>query len=180
MLATPQQLRELLDYDPETGVLTWKPRPREMFRQSGHCGRWNACFSGMPAGSRTKSGYLRIEILGRSHYAHRVAWAIHFGEWPQGQIDHENGRRDDNRTENMRDVTNAENHRNKKTPRTNTSGVIGVFWENQRKKWHAQVEVAGRLIHLGYFHSLDAAAAARKDAEQRFGFHENHGRRKSS
>jgi len=98
------------------------------------------------------------------------------GAWPPDQIDHVNGVRTDNRIENLRSVTHAENGRNQAIPRNNTSGVMGVARRTRGKKWHAQIKVGGKQIHLGSFDDKDEAIAARAAADIEHGFHENHGR----
>ncbi len=93
---TPELLRERLSYCPTTGVLRWKVGPN----------------AGKPAGG-VKSGYVRIAISGVNVFAHRAAWAITHGKWPNEVIDHINRNRQDNRLENLRDVSGTENARNK-------------------------------------------------------------------
>ena len=157
-------LRELLDYDPETGVF------RRRVRSS------NRINVGDVAGSANGDGYLKIRILGRHYRAHRLAWLYAYGEWPVGQIDHINGRRDDNRIENLRDVNHCENTRNAKIKSNNKTGVLGVYWYKRNNKFYAQIRGEGRQIFIGSFDTLDAAAFARKEAERKYGYHSNHGR----
>ena len=176
-ILNPDELRNLLDYDPETGVLTWKPRPASMFPDERAASRWNARFAGRPAFATVNgNGYLVGGIAGRMHKAHRVCWAILHGEWPTVEIDHENGDRTDNRNANLRAVTPVENHHNKKRPENNTSGVIGVCWHKPSGKWLARIMASGKEKCLGYFRDIAEAAAARKAAEIELGFHANHGR----
>jgi len=156
-----EELRKLLAYDPETGVLTWK-----VSRGKARVGAAAGSISG-------SCGYREVGIIcGRLYKAHRIAWALHYGEWPAGQIDHENHIRDDNRITNLRDVTSAENLRNRSMPSSNTSGRIGVHWHKQSQKWRAKIAGAD----VGYFVSFSDACAAREAAERAHGFHENHGR----
>lgn len=121
-------------------------------------------------------GYRAGRILGQSHLAHRVIWLLATGSWPEGQIDHINGVRDDNRMCNLRVVDSAENSKNQGRYKNNKSGVTGVLWHKSMAKWRSQIRINGREIHLGYFTDFDAAVAARKAADVKFGFHENHGR----
>jgi hypothetical protein len=127
-------------------------------------------------GTRCKIGYRRGCFQGREYYAHRVAWALHTGAWPKGEIDHINGDKADNRIANLREVTKVENSRNMPLPANNTSGHIGVAWSKSDKRWTAYIKVGGRRRYLGNFLEKDDAIAARKAAEVRFGFHPNHGR----
>lgn len=98
------------------------------------------------------------------------------GAWPVDQIDHANGVRNDNKFLNLGEADNAENGMNRAITGRNTSGVIGVHWHAPSGKWLAKIRHAGVSLHLGVFDALEDAAAARKDAELRYGFHENHGR----
>jgi len=105
------------------------------------------------------------------HLEHRVAIAIVSGEWPNGEVDHINGIRHDNRLCNLRVVTKCENLRNKGKYRSNTSGRVGVHWHKQHRKWSAVI--AGRTI--GVFKNIEDAIAARELAEKECNYHENHG-----
>jgi hypothetical protein len=174
-------LRQLIDYDPDTGVLRWLERTPDMFTDSGglavlHCQSWNSRFSGKVTGYLAKTGYLMVKIGRRLYSAHRLAWAIHHGIEPADQIDHINGERADNRIINLRSVSASDNSRNQKMRTTNTTGVMGVNWHPARQRWVSNIYADGRRTHLGYFRSFDAAVAARKAAEVTHGFHSNHGR----
>ncbi|MBL9070421.1 MAG: HNH endonuclease [Sphingopyxis sp.] len=172
-------LRELIAYDPATGVLVWLPRRLEHFASDRvrACGRWNARYANKPALTAVEqSGYLHGDMMGKRYKAHRVAWALHHGEWPSLQIDHINGDPADNRIENLRSVTAQINMQNQRLSSASTSGVTGVSWASHRNKWSAQIKVNGVKHHLGLFDSIGDAAAARKAADRRFGFHSNHGR----
>jgi HNH endonuclease/AP2 domain len=163
-----EDLRSLLRYEPETGKLLWHRRGRVSFDR-----RW----AGLQAfTAKDTHGYLCGAICGERVLAHRVVWALTYGEWPQGEIDHINGDRTDNRIENLRLVSGAENQRNKKRYTRNKSGVAGVSWHASTGKWQAQINVAGRQVHLGIFDRIEDAAAARKAAEQQHDYHQNHGR----
>ncbi|MGQ2942900.1 MAG: HNH endonuclease [Blastomonas fulva] len=168
-LPSPRQLRAMLDFNPDTGIAIW--RWRSDLRVS--C---NNRIAGKPAFNCLDSrGYYRGQIAGKQILFHRVAWAIHFGKWPTGQIDHINGDRRDNRIANLRDVPRAENMRNKGRSRKNTSGTTGVYWHSHRQKWAAEIRVEGKNKHLGYFAKIEDAVAARKVGSQSYGFHKNHG-----
>jgi hypothetical protein len=177
---TAQQARELLGYDPETGILRWKPRPLSSFPNVRIAKSWNAKHAGKVAGSVTASTarYKRKQVWlkTKAYYAHRVAWLITHGEWPAGQIDHINGDATDNRIANLRVVDHTTNMRNTRLPKGNTSGVIGVSWRKDTNKWGARIQVNGKYRSLGYFTDFDDAVAARKAAEVVHGYHPNHGR----
>lgn len=122
-----------------------------------------------------RNGYFVIRFKGRKYMAHILAWLYHYGEWPSGEIDHINHNRLDNRISNLRVVSRAENGRNQSICSRNKSGVCGVYMNKSMGKWHAQIRVDGKAIHIGYFDDINDAAAARKKAEEKYGFHENHG-----
>lgn len=170
-------LKILLSYEPETGKLLWLQRPVEMFQHKRAWKAWNTRYAGKEAFTASQSsGYKSGSVFGRAYLAHRVIWAIVHDEWPEDQIDHINGIRDDNKIANLRAVTNIENQKNAKRQRNNTSGVVGVLWNKRDRVWRAQIRVSGVSRHLGSFKNKDDAIAARADAEHVFGFHKNHGR----
>ena len=161
-------LRKRLRYEPETGKLFWL----DCAEMPSH---WRTQFAGKEAFTSVCGGYRTGGIKYSGFRAHRVAWAIHYGEWPSNQIDHINGIRTDNRIENLRVVTPQENSRNIKMFNTNTSGVTGVSWVKARGKWMAMISVKGRNKNLGYFQSIDEATAVRAEASARYGFTKRHG-----
>ena len=180
-LPSQELLRKLLDYDSETGVLTWKPRPLEMFSKgklhaaSTNRNRWNSAWAGKPAlNSLSHYGYLVGGLNGKTVFAHRVAWKLAFNQEPE-QIDHINGIRTDNRVINMRSVSNLENSRNRRLHTKNKSGVNGVSWDEAENKWLAKITVRGKQIYLGRYVDIELAEAARKIADLKYGYHANHG-----
>jgi hypothetical protein len=173
-------LRQILDYNPETGVLTWKVRREDSFfiregRTPSHISNaWNAANSGKTAlSSMAKNKYLRGAINGSTFYAHRVAWALHHGHWPEHDIDHINGVRNDNRIENLRSVSRKNNMQNREMSSNNTSGFMGVSYSRRHKLWCAKIGDH----HIGWFSDKDSAVEARKDAESKLEYHANHGRK---
>ncbi len=174
-------LKRLLRYEPETGKLFWRPRTPDMFRNGKHsaehtCAKWNANNAGKEAFAYVRNGYKYGVIYRVKYQAHRVIWFMVTGSWPDGQIDHINGNRADNRFENFRCVSHAENGRNQRLPRNNTSGAVGVCWSRFAGKWQASITVGGTKTHIGYFDDFDEAVAARQAKSEEFGFHPNHGR----
>lgn len=169
-------LRQLLTYDPETGVLTWQSRPREMFLSEVSWKRWNTRYA-RKAALRTADGhgYYVGAVFHKQYISHRVIWAMAYGEWPD-KIDHINGVKTDNRIANLRSVTQAENLRNAALRSDNKSGVSGVHWQENLGKWRAEITVDGVNIHLGRFASFQEACAVRSAASVKHGFHPNHGR----
>lgn len=174
-------LQELLRYDPATGQLFWKKRGTEWFTDGANsadhnAAKWNARFAGKEAiNSKSAShGYCDGAILGVGVLAHRVAFAISYGRWPVG-VDHIDGDRRNNRLTNLREADQAENMLNSKIRRDNKSGEAGI-WQLRSGGWRARIKVRGQTEDLGKFSTKDAAIAARKEAQHRLGFHQNHGR----
>lgn len=176
-------LRDLLDYNADIGRLTWKARQPSHFLNCKRdpawaCGIWNAKYAGKPAFSTQRHGYVAGSVFGVHVYAHQVAFAIMTGRWAEGQIDHINGKRDDNRWDNLRPVAPAENARNTAISSVNTSGVVGVSWNREKRRWWAYIyPEKGQRKLLGSFRHKADAIVARKNAERTYGYHENHGRR---
>lgn len=164
-----ETLRALLAYDPATGAFTWRARPDNLSFTTRWAGK--AAFT-----AYNGHGYKTAIIMSRRVMAHRAAFAIYYGRAPQGEIDHINGVRDDNRIENLREVSSALNKRNAAKSRRNTSGVTGVSWKKAYGKWQACFAVQRRQIHLGYFTEKQDAIDALLAARSHYGFHENHGR----
>lgn len=148
---TQARLHELLHYDPDTGIFT-----RRVSRP-GPNGRVGAV-----AGCDNGQGYIRIYVDGAPHKAHRLAWLYVHGVWPAEDMDHKNLNRADNRLANLREATRAENANNRRAFKNNVVGVKGV--SPFRGKWKAQIQVNGKKLGLGYFDSIDAAAAAYRKA----------------
>lgn len=175
-LPSPEMLRKLLRYEPETGKLFWLPRPLEMFATSRAANVWNIRYSEKEAfTSISDSGYKHGSIFNKSINAHRVAWALNYGKWPTHQIDHLNGDRADNRIKNLRDVSPSINQRNQKMRSNNTSGFCGVAWIRGKNRYLAYINTDGVRRNLGYFDDMNEAIEARKDAEIGLYFTERHG-----
>lgn len=178
-ILSPNELRKMLRYDADTGVLIWLKAPVTMFdgvdnRKKAY--RWNSRYAEKMAFTVIHSaGYRQAGIMGRLYLAHRVAWAMFYGEWPKGEIDHINGDRSDNRIWNLRQTTRTQNMRNQKKHKSNTSGFTGVVWNKKTGRWRATITVSGRRIYLGSYEDISEAAAARAQANRKYGFHEKHG-----
>ncbi len=174
-LPSVEYLHECFRYNPETGVLTWRDRPREHFACAYGAAKFNSRCAGRAVTAGTNRGYTVVRVAYQLYPAHRICWALHYGWWPTQHIDHINGIPKDNRIVNLRDVTSAENHHNMVKFSNNRSGHTGVYWNNNAKKWHARVMVNRRAYHLGYYDDLDDAVAARQRANEQFGFSPRHG-----
>ena len=154
-MITQTELKNLLRYDPETGAFYYLTDRKQ------------AKAGGM-AGVRHSQGYTQIRIgLGKAFLAHRLAWLYVYGHMP-AEIDHINRDKTDNRIVNLRSVTRSENLRNTKVRIDNASGVKGVYYG--RASWYAQLNVGGKIKHLGSFASKEEASAARLMAERIYGY----------
>ena len=170
-------LKELISYDPDTGVFTWLKRPRHHCKSDVSCAIFNSRSAGKKAGGICKGdGYVVIRVFSAHYKSHRLAFLYMTGSFPPEQCDHINGIRDDNRWANLRPVSHAENGRNQRIPSNNTSGVRGVCWHKETKKWRATIRVDDKFKYLGVFSEKSDAIAVRKAAEKKYGFHPNHGR----
>lgn len=179
-LPTPAELRQLLRYEPETGKLFWLERPPHFFKSGarsviGVAAHWNRRWAGKEALTSVDStGHLSGNLLGKGCYAHRAAWALYYGEWPTGDIDHINQNPADNRIANLRNVARADNQRNQRLRKSNKCGAHSVEKVGP-SKWRARIKVGEKTIYLGRFNRLEDAVAARKAAEAKYGYHPNHG-----
>ncbi len=161
---TQAELVENLSYDPDSGV----------FRRK--ISNTRAVKAGDIAGSQNGKGYLTMMVCGRVYKAHRLAFLYMTGSFPPEEVDHINGIRDDNRWANLRAVSHVENSKNQKTPKSNTSGHIGVFWSSREQRWVSWVRIFGKTRYVGKFKDKDDAIQARLKANEQYGFHPNHGR----
>jgi hypothetical protein len=153
-------LNEVLSYNPETGVLKWK-KTLSMRAQSGSI-----------AGSKMSIGYIQIGINGIDYYAHRIAWFMTHGKWPENQIDHINLKRDDNRIKNLREANNVANGMNKnKRRKDNKSGHSGVHFDKSRNKWMVTV---GKKSHGRFFNKEDAIAHRKRILIETYGSEFSH------
>jgi len=190
-LSRPETLKDMcrkwLRYEPSTGKLYWNERSPEDFVFRGKskveavCNSWNAGNAGNEAFTAEMKpyngggGYRYGSIGGRPISAHRVIWMIFYDEEPL-VIDHINGDRSDNRIENLRNTTLAENNKNRRISTRNKHGQSGVDFWKPRQKWRARVWKDNKGIVIGYFDTKEEAISARKKAEPLYGYHQNHGK----
>lgn len=177
---TPESVRELLEYNPATGIFIWRERGEHWFKSPGNQKAWNTRFAGRRAGSLytdSKTGYQvrAIKIMHVRFSEHRLAWMWMKDDPVPPQIDHRNRDATDNRWSNLRASSRTENNRNKSKYRINTSGVSGVSWVKARKKWVARVRVNSALHFLGAFVELDEAAMEVMEFRAESGFDPGHG-----
>lgn len=149
-MATQERLRELYDYNQNTGVFVRLTKVSQ-------------CNQGDIAGSLdTSTGYLRLSIDGEQHWAHRLAWLYVYGHFPEGVIDHINRIKTDNRIANLRSVTQRENVANAGLNRRNTSGQKGVSWNKTLQRWMVAAKKDGKNHYIGSSKNLDVAIAIKK------------------
>lgn len=141
MTLTAERIRELLDYDPQTGVFTWRG-------------------TGKIAGTKQPRGYVVVGIERKKHYAHRLAWAHVTGRWPDQQIDHINLDRSDNRFANLRPADHSQNGANQRRRKRTTAGLKGVYYHQKNDRWVAQLVVRGEHHYLGSYECPAAASLA--------------------
>jgi hypothetical protein len=157
ILPTQERIKELLSYDPDTGVFTWRVN-RGKVR------------AGDPTGCPDTYGYLVIGVDRALHRSHRLAVLYMTGAWPTSDVDHINGDPQDNRWANLRSASRTENNFNTGLRCNNKSGRRGVHWNPLLGKWRAGGRLRGKTVHLGCFDSLDEAAAVAETWRR-----ENHG-----
>jgi hypothetical protein len=165
-LPSQDYLRQCFDYDPGTGILTWRERPREHFPTYAGMVASNARFAGKVCGSSENKGYKVVGISGSLWPLHRLIWKMVTGEDPD-IIDHIDRDRANNRWVNLRSVTEQQNHFNLPRYSNNRSGFKGVHRHSQNPKWIAQIRVDGRVKHIGSFNTIEAAKAAYNEAADR-------------
>lgn len=153
---TFERAHELLRLDASTGGLFWKALPgrRKPPRER--------------AGSPTKNGYVQIKIDQKFHLAHRVVWLMVHGALPEEDVDHINGRRSDNRPENLRLVDNSGNQQNLRSARSSnrSSRLLGVSWHKHNLKWEARIKLHGKSRFLGLFDDPETAHQAYLQAKR--------------
>lgn len=140
-------MKDKLRYDPDTGEFFWLIKTARSV-------------PGQKAGWLNDSGYRLISVANKKYRAHHLAWYFTHGVWPADQLDHINGKRDDNRIVNLREATDAQNRQNMAKRVDNKSGRVGVYWAAWVGKWRAEIRVGGVKLRLGYFESLNDAATA--------------------
>ena len=155
-------LKEILHYEPDTGLLTAKTNRRKIS-------------IGQAVGTKTPDGYIQVGIQYELYLAHRLIWLYMTGDWPADHIDHINHIRDDNRWANIRSVTQAENNKNLALRSDNSSGVSGIYWAKAANRWIVNMWVNGKNKNLGSFKCKFEALCCRQSAANELGYHANHG-----
>jgi hypothetical protein len=162
---TQYGVKFLWNYNPSTGILVWNIEPNSRVG------------IGDIAGTPDRQGALQVTYNRYHYYIHRIAWIYIYGAWPTYEIDHIDGNRLNNRIDNLRDVPHAENLRNCKTRKDNSSGTVGVAYVSERAMWKAYIHHNNKMINLGNFNTKKEAAEVRRQAEIKYQYHPNHGRK---
>lgn len=162
--------------------LLWRTRPVEHFKSVRAQSIFNSKFPGKIAGTPlTPLRFYRqvwISFLGIRHQVleHVAIWALHYGEYPDCDIDHIDGNGLNNNIDNLKLATHSENMHNKGKYKTNKSGHSGIHWYKKYCKWVATGTHDGAKKTIGYYESLEDAVQARKDWEVGKGFSQRHGK----
>ncbi len=165
-MITQSELKKIIHYDSETGIIT---------RIKKRGGRTK---SGVKAGWIDKHGYtsyIRITINKTTYRAHRLIWLYMTGDFPKNQIDHKDGDGLNNKWSNIQDVTIEENYKNKRIYKNNKSGHTGVCWLRRSRRWLATICVNGKTTELGTFVDINDAIEVRSRAHIENGFSDRHG-----
>lgn len=160
------EARRLFFYHAETGLIL-----RRVYQMGKHVGE-EADHERAPSDGII---YRILHIRRVSFLSHRVAWLLHYGRWPSKNIDHRDGDGRNNKIDNLREAGPKQNSLNLKLNSSNSTGVTGVYWKKQSRKWIACIGQNRKQIHLGSFDSFEGAVTARKEAERKYGFSERHG-----
>ena len=180
MELTQELVKEIFDYDPETGVLTWRylevclPGQTDRTRRTVNTKR-----AGKPVGEGQKGRYIKVSVpLVKDKiclfWMHRLIFLWYHGHMPL-LIDHEDHDSTNNRISNLRNVGPEDNSKNMSKDKRNKSGAAGVHWCEDRKKWVAQIHANGEVTPLGRYETIEAATEVRRAAEKKYGYHKNHG-----
>lgn len=149
ILPSAERVRELLSYEPETGLFTRLVRTT------------NSNKVGDVVGTQHGNGYMKISVDGRQHYSHRLAWLYVHGDRPVDHIDHIDGNPSNNRIANLRAASRSQNMQNQRKAHSDSaSGLLGVCWDKRYKKWKAQICIDRKQIYLGLFCEPELAHAA--------------------
>ncbi len=154
------EAREVFDYNPETGEVTWKKGRPTSF------GHFDESKKGQPCGWFEGDGYLKTSFKNIEMPVHRLAWFLHHGEWPEKMLDHKDRDKQNNRLVNLREATYQDNARNSNIYCTNTSGAKGVSYNTGNKTYEAYIKIDGVKRHLGYYKEFAAARKVREMAER--------------
>ncbi len=162
---TAEYVRSILDYDPISGVMVWKPR---VFTKKTS-GKWNDVYAGKEAGSVFKNGYRMLSFgRGQKQYTHRIIWLWMTGDWPKNNLDHIDTIKLNNVWINLRECDHRQNMGNQGVRKNNTSGYKGVSYSKKNKCYQAYITVQRKKINLGYYKNIEIAAEAYRIAAKKY------------
>lgn len=159
-MITEKRLKEILEYSKETGIFVWKKT------------KGKRAVKGNIAGSIKDNGYRVIGIDKKEYREHRLAWLYEYGYMPK-EIDHKDRNKSNNKIDNLRDATRAENMKNLPKRKDNKSGVTGIYKNN--KKWRVLISNNGKRVYVGDFESMNEAKKARREAMKKYEYDKTHG-----
>jgi hypothetical protein len=175
-------IRECLDYDPDTGVFTWRERPRSHFVSNRGWGTWNARYARKIAGWRhvVKRGevYWMLTLNDKAVLAHRIAWLMTYDEDPApSEIDHIDGSPLNNRIDNLRLATRQQQTFNRRARTHSATGARGITVGPNGRSYHARITIDGIVHQLGTFHTISEASDAYQSAARKMhgDFHREEG-----
>jgi hypothetical protein len=154
-MITQNRLKEVLDYNPITGIFIRKIRI-------------NKVKAGSIAGTKTAQGYLSVSIDGRPYLLHRLVILFMTGSFPEKQVDHINGIRTDNRWMNIRNVSVQENSFNRVPNKNRELQVKNVYWIPKLKRYRVKMKINKITTHFGYYDDLELAELVAKEAQQKY------------
>jgi hypothetical protein len=157
-MITYEIAKALFDYDPKTGMVTWKFGSAQIVKGAEIGSTTNT------AKSNTK--YRTIKLFGLSYKVHRIIWLMQTGDWPKGDVDHIDGDGLNNKWDNLRDVTHSQNLMNSAVRSDSTSGYKGVSYDKARDRWYAYINIGGKRKMLGRHRTMQEAVTARQNAER--------------
>jgi len=164
-----EYLRECLDYNQDTGAMTWLKRPSHHFSTNAAMMAWNGRYAGKKAGTINSRGYVTVLVDSKSLLGHRVAFALFHGRWPDAYIDHADGVRSNNAISNIRECSRSQNSMNRPLFKNSRTGLKGAKFIREGK-YRSSIKVNSKTIHLGYFQTAEEAHAAYCEAAN-----QNHG-----
>lgn len=182
-LLSVEYLNKVIDFNPDTGEAFWKKRTPDMFKgrsqalKERSCNFWNRLHAGKPCGAPARE-YSNIRIGRYQYLAHRLFWFMHFGIWPEKEIDHKDGNGRNNCISNLQEVSRKDNLRNVAIGRNNTSGYAGVVFRKDSSKWRVTVVHNGVPIQGGCFSIKEEAISKAEEIYQSIGVSQRHRKEK--
>jgi hypothetical protein len=153
-MITQKELKEILNYNSESGIFTWKNIVKPARKKVGDVAG-GLCL-----------GYVVIGINGKIYRAHRLAWLYIYGKWPNDQIDHVNGIKNDNRLCNLRECNQSKNNYNRKMQKNNTSGIKGVC--KHKDKWMVQFKINKNVMYFGTYDDIEFAELVANEVRAKY------------